>query len=224
MNNIYDYISYIRDGIQHNVISTNIDNFRVLTAALDIVGDAEDGLYDYFMLNNNNGRGMNYIYVYGAINLMNIESQAVKVITKILTNADIDLTQRPKLDIIRLLRNKILAHPIDLSSSINGYGIIANSLSTFYFSPYSFLDNTYEDQRDNETVYDCVKKLTENKNTRGLTIDIFKLRKEQEEELILILDDVCKKYPIPNKVREEELHYVSIDRDEFMENLGLPKT
>ena len=211
MNSIYDCISYIRKAIQYNTIPTTIKNFRVLTAALDIVGDAEDGLQDYFLLENNHGRGMNYIYVYGAINLMNIESQAVKVISKILTNTDINLTQNPDLDIIRIIRNKILAHPIDLNGSVNGYGIIASQLATFSFSPYSFLSDTYTEKENNETIYDCVKKLEDGKNTSFLTIDINDVRKGQEKELLKILNNICKSYHINDEVKDENIPFVHIE-------------
>lgn len=48
--NIIDYIDKIRNGILHDKISTDIPNYRLLCSALDIVSDAEDGIYSYLNL------------------------------------------------------------------------------------------------------------------------------------------------------------------------------
>lgn len=196
--NVIDYIDKIRNGILHDKISTDIPNYRLLCSALDIVSDAEDGIYSYINLKNENGRGLNYIYCYGIISLAETEAHAIKVIYKILLNKDLEIASIPDLDIVRLLRNKIFAHPVDLSQrhGKQGFGIVASYLSTFSFSPYSFENNDY--QSGNElSLYEKVKNLASNKtNYNALIIDIKELIEKQQIILCKLLKEIETKYQL----------------------------
>lgn len=195
---LIDYIDNIRDGIMHDKISTETPNYEFLCSALDIVSDAEDGIYSYLHLKNENGRGLNYIYCYGIISLMAAEIQAVKVIYKILTNKEIDITKIPDLEIVRLLRNKIFAHPVDLSNrnGKQGFGVVALYLSTFSFYPYSFENYHYENGAE-LSLYEKVKNLASNKiNYLDLIIDIKDLIEKQQIVLSDFLKEIETKYAL----------------------------
>ena len=196
--NVVDYIDKIRNGIMHDKIPTAIPNYAFLLSALDIVSDAEDGIYSYLNLKNKNGRGLNYIYCHGIISLVETEAHAIKVIYKILLNKELDITSIPDLDIVRLLRNKIFAHPVDLSQrhGKQGFGIIAGYLSTFSFSPYSFESDKYE-SGNGLSLYEKVKNLANNKiKYRDLIIDIKELIEKQQIILCKKLKEIETEYQL----------------------------
>ena len=196
--NVIDYIDKIRSGIMYDKIPTDIPNYEFLLSALDIVSDAEDGIYSYLNLKNKNGRGLNYIYCYGIISLAETEAHAIKVIYKILLNKDLDIASIPDLDIVRLLRNKIFAHPVDLSQrhGKQGFGIVASYLSTFSFSPYSFESDKYEDG-NGLSLYEKVKNLANNKTKyRDLIIDIKELIEKQQIILCELLKEMETEYQL----------------------------
>lgn len=196
--NVVDYIDKIRSGIMYDKIPTDIPNYEFFRSALDIVSDAEDGIYSYLNLKNKNGRGLNYIYCYGIISLIETEAHAIKVIYKILLNKELNITSIPDLDIVRLLRNKIFAHPVDLSQrhGKQGFGIIASYLSTFSFSPYSFESDKYEDG-NGLSLYEKVKNLANNKTKyRDLIIDIKELIEKQQIILCKFLKEIETEYQL----------------------------
>ena len=152
----------------------------------------------YLNLKNENGRGLNYIYCYGIISLAETEAHAIKVIYKILLNKDLDIASIPDLDIVRLLRNKIFAHPVDLSQrhGKQGFGIVASYLSTFSFSPYSFESDKYEDG-NGLSLYEKVKNLASNKtNYNALIIDIKELIEKQQIILCKKLKEIETEYQL----------------------------
>ena len=196
--NVVDYIDKIRSGIMYDKIPTDIPNYEFFRSTLDIFSDAEDGIYSYLNLKNKNGRGLNYIYCYGIISLIETEAHAIKVIYKILLNKELNITSIPDLDIVRLLRNKIFAHPVDLSQrhGKQGFGIIARYLSTFSFSPYSFESDKYEDG-NGLSLYEKVKNLANNKiKYRDLIIDIKELIEKQQIILCKFLKEIETEYQL----------------------------
>ncbi|MDY3124561.1 MAG: hypothetical protein SOW21_09375 [[Actinobacillus] rossii] len=209
MSEIYNCIDKIRNAIQIEEIKTTIPNYEILAAALDIVSDAEDGIASYLSLEDKNERGINYIYINGVLSLLMVEIQAVRVIYKLLLGKDLNITSDKHLDIIRLLRNKIFAHPVDLGvgGSRNDFGIIASQLTTFSFIPYAF--NGELPSSNDKTLYEKVEELARNRVNHNPVIDIKELIKNKNSSLETYLNEICETLFLPEQYNPQEYTKIS---------------
>ncbi|KGQ63444.1 hypothetical protein [Gallibacterium anatis] len=202
---MYKYIEEIRNFVNNNhhsessVLPYKNENgynkkYYHLCAALDILGDTETAISDYLELENKNGRGLNYVYIYGILQILQLRNEAVKAIYNIFLK---EIKENEVLNAIRLLRNKLSAHPFDKNSENGAFGIEACSLSTFLFSPYKF-DLDYK--KINHTVqyyhtlpfHKKVDILIKDNNINHISLNMKEIIEEQNSILEEYLYEICK--------------------------------
>lgn len=189
MSRIYELTDVIR---RYNFHAQ--EHSAILFSALDAIADIELAKSSYLGLRNISDEGINYVYICGIINLLDIQSDAIKAVFKIILNEDMDLTKIPEIDVVRILRNKIFAHPVDLSSRFyQGFGVVRSLLTTFCFSPYVFNENMNDKKQSKSDLYSQIKELADSKiNQDPLIIDVRILIKKHESIISNILNKICK--------------------------------
>jgi cellobiose phosphorylase len=104
--------SKIRDRInrgrmQHELLGRSAD-WNKLCSALDVVGDTELALDAYLKHPEIKSTGLCYVHVYGALQLLQLQQDAVDHICRALR---ITAKNSPKLPHIRKIRNSSVGHP-----------------------------------------------------------------------------------------------------------------
>lgn len=94
---------------QHELLQRSAD-WNKLCSALDVVGDTECGLDAYLDQPNVENVGLRYLYIYGALQLLQTQQDAVVAIADALK---IQPSFSPKLPNIREIRSDSVAHPVD---------------------------------------------------------------------------------------------------------------
>lgn len=187
---MYTKISFIRNYIldKNKLVSKDIVKYKSLCSALDVINDIDDSIYAYLNLSRTLGRGINYIYVYGIINALQSQTDAVKIVFKFFKEKDLNVNENKDLDIIRMIRNKIFAHSADYG---NGFGIIASTLTTFSFQPNGF-QIEYKDSAHNQLdLYSKIDLLSRNQyKGEHFTISIKQLIENHQLCLEKYLQDV----------------------------------
>ena len=175
------------------------ENYRVLCAALDVAGDINEAIHAYLHLKEKSGRGINYIYIYGIINSLQSQTNAVQCIYKFFMGVNLDINGNKHLKTVRLLRNKILAHPAEIGKESSGFGIVAAEMSTFSFHPHNFSAlEIFPSEQDNLSLYEKVERLTKNEfNGRRFSIDIKELISNHQSALCHYLNEVREKLDLP---------------------------
>lgn len=186
----------IRDRInrrrkQHELLGRSAD-WNMLCSALDIVGDTELALDSYLKQPHIDDTGLCYLYVYGALQRLQTQQDAVD---EICTALDIKTQRSPKIPHIRSIRSSSVAHPVAQKEKkrIKSNFIVRNSLSQHGFT----LVTVYSDG----TPY-----------SRSL-IDIPSLVAEQRKVLRVVLEEVLA------KMDEAEMKHRSEHREEKLENV-----
>lgn len=200
MSNLCNLISNIREYIQLEDIYqklTSVDEkkkkYKVLCSALDVVSDINEAIHSYLNLKEFTGRSINYVYIYGIINCLQSQTIAVQFIYKFFLAKALDVTQNKELDIVRLLRNKIFAHSVDVD---NGFGIVASTMKTFSFQPHSFQSEYGSKEYNKLDIYAKVDLLSKNQFTGDhFTIDIKELIKNHQSALEIYLQKVVDNLP-----------------------------
>ncbi len=116
---------------QHQLLSKKAD-WNVLCSALDVVGDTELGLNAYLKHPPIEDIGTCYLHVYAALQLLQVQQDAVVKICKAL---NIEPQLSPKIPEIRELRSSAIGHPIDQHENkvTKSNFIIRSSLSQYGF-------------------------------------------------------------------------------------------
>ncbi|WP_155733721.1 hypothetical protein [Moraxella catarrhalis] len=118
---------------------------------------------------------------------MQSQTIAVQFIYKFFLSKALDITQNKELDIVRLLRNKIFAHSVDID---NGFGIVASTMKTFSFQPHSFQSEYGSKEYNKLDIYTKVDLLSKNQFTGDhFTIDIKELIKNHQSALEMYLQE-----------------------------------
>lgn len=159
-----------------------------MCSALDVVSDINEAIHSYLNLKEFTGRSINYVYIYGIINCLQSQTIAVQFIYKFFLDNTLDITQNKELDIIRLLRNKIFAHPVGKE---DGFGIVASTMKTFSFQPHSFQSEYGLKGHNKLGIYEKVDLLSKNQFIGDhFTIDIKELIKKHQSALEMYLQEV----------------------------------
>lgn len=137
---VRDLESKIRDRInsrrrQHQLLS-RIADWNRLCSALDVVGDTELGLASYSTHEPVSDIGVRYLHVYGALQLLQTQQDAVAEICAAL---QIKPAASPKVPLVRELRSSAIGHPTrqqeDNRSKSNF--IVRATLSQFGFTLFT---------------------------------------------------------------------------------------
>lgn len=196
---VYTQIKCIRNYLgceEVYQINKNKPNYRQLCSALDVASDINEAVCQYRHLRNCNSRGMNYIYIYGIINAIHAQTDAVKVIVQFFTGENLNTQSDHRLDIVRLIRNKVLAHASDRG---NHFGIIADTMTSFSFQPHSFQKEYNNAEHEQMDLYKKVQKYSKGQYEGGhFTIDIQRLINEHQmalrEQLSKVVEHLNKKH------------------------------
>lgn len=196
---ISDLESKIRDRInssrkQSELLDRSADWNR-LCSSLDIVGDTELALESYLNLSEVEDIGLCYLHVYGALQLLQSQQDAVSHICHALK---IKAINSPKIPHIREIRSSSVAHPAaeKVNKTTKSSFLVRSSLNHFGFN----LMTVYSD----ETPYS------------QRTINIPNLVKEQREYLYKVLSEVIK------MMDEAEMRHRKKHREEKLQDAFPP--
>ena len=157
----------ISDQYQSN---QNTSGFQ---AAMDIIGDTYSAMCSYKRSDKNKvDKYLSYVYVYGILNILELQQDAIKAIYQCLLDKKYNPDKDNVLKDIREARNKAISHSVEYIKKENkfqGYGIIRHSLSITNFEYYSFSDNSSHTQ-----------------------VNIFEMIERQEKRLTELLAEICK--------------------------------
>lgn len=116
-------------------------SFHVLCAAMDILHDTTDAMGSYLALKSSEDKytGIEYVYIYGILNVLEVQQDALRIVYEILTHNNLNFNSIPELKKIRIMRNNIVGHPLkNKSGDLKGFGIVRNSLSIEYVEILDF--------------------------------------------------------------------------------------
>lgn len=97
--------------------------------------------YGYLALKSSEDKytGIEYLYVYGILNILEIQQDALRIAYEILTHDKLNFNSIPELKKIRIMRNDIVGHSLkNKSGDLKGFGIVRHSLSIEYFEVLDF--------------------------------------------------------------------------------------
>ncbi|AIZ80344.1 hypothetical protein ACEQ103284_05510 [Actinobacillus equuli subsp. equuli] len=150
-------------------------------AAMDIIGDTYLAMCSYKKIDKNQvDKYLSYVHVYGILNILELQQDAIKAIYKCLLDRKYNPDKDNELKDIREVRNKATSHSVEYirkEDKFQGYGIIRSSLSIASFEYYSFSDNCSHIQ-----------------------VNIFEMIERQEKRLIELLAEICQEL----NLREEQ--------------------
>lgn len=175
-----------RSRTQHQLLGRRED-WNKLCSALDIVGDTEQALDAYLTQPGSATTGVCYLHVYGALQALQLQQDAVEHICQALRIAP---KVSPKLPHIREIRSSAAGHPAmqKEKKAVKSSGIVQTSLSQHGFT----LTTSYSDGRPYSRRH----------------VDVRKLAAEQRAVLRDVLTDVV------HKLDEAEMKHRAEHRDE----------
>ncbi|MBE2896384.1 hypothetical protein HPC38_05790 [Pasteurellaceae bacterium HPA106] len=192
--------------IDHQYISYRTEKgfnkkYYHLCSALDALGDAECAIDDYLKLKKLEGRGINYVYIYGILQVLNLRNEALINVYNTLMKESIFkkdekgiyINEDEDFQVIRLLRNKLVAHPFNNDAKDHAYGIAVHGLNTFGFFPYRFDSSRNKEgieENKSKTVHEKVKALKDGDIT-PIYFDIEELINHQNNKLEKYLKEIC---------------------------------
>jgi len=100
------YVNHIR---LQTALSEDIREFDILCSALDAIGDAEEGISSYMEMDDPPDSGSRYIVLYGILQILFVEQDAVSAISKIFS---LNERQSEEIKEIREIRNYNIGHPV----------------------------------------------------------------------------------------------------------------
>lgn len=97
---------------RHYNLSHGTNSFYQLCSAMDIIGDICLALRSY-LENDHDDQGLAYLEIFGVLNSLNIQQDAVRRLYKIILASEIDLEQEyPRIREIRKARIHVAGHPV----------------------------------------------------------------------------------------------------------------
>ena len=132
---IREYINHYR---QTHVLVQNLVKWNILCSSLDVVGDTELALGTYRALKEEKDDGFNYLAVYGVLQVLYVQQDAVRHIFESL-DVSLKLVNPAKFSDIRYvreIRNKATGHPtkLDKNRPVSSHYISRISLSLSGFT------------------------------------------------------------------------------------------
>lgn len=194
INQIYDIEIGVRNHInthrfQKDLIS-NINLWSQICSSLDVIGDTLLSIEGYFEENFPSIEGLKYIYIYGLLQSLFIQQDAMRNLSEAFS---IEYEISGKLKSIREIRNSAIGHPTKNNMNKKFY---YNHISRPSLSKESFTLLKYSED-----------------NTDIINVNIYEILFEQ-------LDEICNKYKkILEILREEEKNHINKYKDNKLENI-----
>ncbi|EDP95045.1 hypothetical protein U8527_08450 [Kordia algicida OT-1] len=192
----------IRDLVNHpwklQKLLENKTKWNQLCASMDVIGDTQIAINDFFKLpafSSNNG---GYLFLYGLLQSFFLQQDAINHLSQALFNNPINWRiDYPELFQIRELRNDTIGHPTKRGNDESFHFIARYSISNGYFR----LMSHYSDKQKN----------------LFRDIIIKELKEKQENSVIEILDNVIK---LMEKEFEEHKNNFSKEKISELANIG----
>ncbi|HXJ44045.1 MAG TPA: hypothetical protein VNH18_32460 [Bryobacteraceae bacterium] len=113
--NVQELVSWVRDFIQHprrlGPLIENEPEWNVLTSAMDLISDTEEAIESY-LANKDEAVGCRYLVLYGALQAMYMQEDALEGLVRVLTGDDkYKIEQEPEAARIRQVRHDAVGHP-----------------------------------------------------------------------------------------------------------------
>jgi hypothetical protein len=176
---IENIFSEIREIINHpwkrELLLQDKIKWSKLCASLDVIEDSQIAINDYSSLSEFSSNEKGYLYVYGILQALNLQQDALVNLNKALFNQDIDFKKDyPELYNIRENRNNSIGHPTDRRNGDSFHHISRISIEKKGFSMISYFPKKGEE-------------------TKFEDINILSCIETQEKLLITILSDTMEK-------------------------------
>lgn len=190
--------SRIRDFINHPRKITRLvqdeAKWNAICSALDAIGDAEEGLHAYKNMRDTSHWGELYVLIYGVLQLLYVEQDAVKSLSKAF---DFPFTPNDEVREIREIRNRSVGHP---ASDKNG--------------GFHFISRTSMSKNG----FNFISRWLGKPGFEHRHVNIFDLIEKQQRALGKILTDTL------NKLKEGELAHRKMFKQQKLANFFHPST
>lgn len=192
---IRDYINHPR---RRAILLSDLASWNMLCSALDVVGDTELALEAYLHWTKLDGAGEKYLLVYGALQVMEVQQDAMKFLCESLS---ITYARSKELREIRRIRSESIGHPMDGEENKVAK---ASFIQRFDLDQQAFtLRTVYSDSRPH----------------RRQTIDVAQLLTMQRRLLEETLTKVVEKLRA-DEMAHREKHKADLLRDLFPDTLA----
>lgn len=130
-----------------------------LWASLDVIEDSQIAIDDYSNLSEFNSNEKGYLYVYGILQALNLQQDALVNLNKALFEQDINFKEEyPELYNIRENRNNSIGHPTDRRNGSSFHHIGRHSIKKQGFTMISYFPKTgEEDKIEDVNILSCIK-------------------------------------------------------------------
>lgn len=170
--------SAIRDFInrprKHWSLLQEGQNFNIVCSCLDVIGDTELAIDSYLALDTPADVGERYLLVYGILQVLSVQQDAVKTLSKALS---IQYTRGPDLKKIRDIRIKSIGHPAETFDGSSNF-ISRVSLDKLGFQLLTTYNNRRGTQFSDVNITELIS-IQREALAEDLTSVIHTLRKEE---------------------------------------------
>jgi hypothetical protein len=165
----------IRDLVNHpwrlQLLIEDKVKWNKLCASMDVIGDTQLAINNYFNLPPFSAGTGGYLFLYGLLQAFFLQQDAINHLSEALNNKPINWKKDyPDIHIVRELRNDTIGHPTKRGSNDSFHFIARYSVSNGHFR----LMSNYSNKNDSEFK----------------DIDIQELRAKQEKSVMHVLDKV----------------------------------
>lgn len=167
----------IRDLVNHpwklQSLLNDKTKWNMLCALMDVIGDTQIAISNYFSLPNFKAENGGYLFLYGLLQAFFLQQDAINHLSEALFDEQINWKEDyPDIYLIRELRNDSIGHPTKRGKNESFHFIARYSVSNGHFRLMSHY------AKSNSTEFN--------------DIDLDELRRKQEKSLIQILDNVIE--------------------------------
>lgn len=130
-----------------------------LWTSLDVIEDSQQAINDYLNLPEFNSNSRGYLYIYGVLQAINLQQDALKNLSGALFNEKIDFKENyPKLYKIREYRNDSIGHPTNRGNGKSFHYIGRPSIKKKGFKLISYYPKTGEQTKiEDINILECIE-------------------------------------------------------------------
>lgn len=205
MNNIHEKIQTIRDFVnntwrQQTLLKDNI-KWNKVCASMDVIGDTQIAISDFFSLGDFSAETGGYLYLYGLLQALVLQQDAINHMMESLFDRSINWKKDyPTIYKVRELRNNSIGHPTKRG----------NNKSFHFISRYSICRGSFQ----------LMSHYSDTKTNAHTTINIQDLRTTQNESVITILEEVIEL--MKNEYEEHKKKFNGEKMINVTKDLGYP--
>lgn len=127
----------VNDPRRSHTLRRDTEGWLQLCAAMDVIGDVQEAIAAYPSVPDDASIGASYLAVYGVLNGLVIQQDAVEHLCERL-GVQFDLRRSEPLSEVRKIRVAAAGHPTDVRDALRYYGIVRGTLSSRGFELYSW--------------------------------------------------------------------------------------